>query len=89
MRAKTFPNAFVVWLILVLLTVATWVIGEAGLGGPLVVAVLLLSITLKGQLVADAFMGMRDVSSSWRWVVSGWLLIVTGLIGLAYWTGVH
>lgn len=87
MKAKPLPNAFVVWLVLVALTVGTWILGETGLGGPLVIAVLLLSISIKGQLVADAFMGMRNVSTMWRFVVSGWLLFVVGFIGLAYWTG--
>ena len=89
MKAKPLPNSFLVWLALVSLTGATWMVGETGMGGPLVVAALLVSISIKGQLVADAFMGLKNVSSLWRWVVSGWLLTVAGLIGLAYWTGVN
>lgn len=80
-------RALQVWLALVVLTLLTWAVGRAGLGGSPVIAGILLSVAVKGQMVADVFMGLRGVRSPWRWMVSGWLLMVLALIGLAFFTG--
>ena len=58
-----------------------------GLAGTGIMMVLPLPVTLKGQMVADYFMGLRGVRSRWRWVVTGWLLSVVAMIGLAYLPG--
>ncbi|TCK17593.1 cytochrome c oxidase subunit IV [Thiogranum longum] len=76
-----------VWLILVALTLVTYAAGRAGLGGRLVITGLLLSVVVKGQLIADHFMGLRDVRNPWRWIVTGWLLVVVTLIGVAFTLG--
>jgi len=80
-------NALLVWMVLVTLTGATYTLGRLGFGGTGIMLVLLLSVMLKGQLVADYFMGLRGVESRWRLVVTGWLLAVVTLIGLAYLLG--
>ena len=85
--ARADRAAALVWLALVLLTLITYLAGRAGLGGGLVVLLLLLSVTVKGQLLADYFMGLKQVRWPWRGVVSGWLLSVVALIGFAYWLG--
>ena len=79
-------KALYVWLALVLLTLVTYAVGKLGYGGMSVVAMLLLSVSIKGQLVIDCFMGLAQVRSRWKWVVTVWLLSVVLLIGLAYWT---
>ncbi len=76
--------AYRVWLALVLLTLLTYAAGRAGLGGRLVIAGLLLSVLIKGQLIADVFMGLRGVRNPWRWIVTGWLVSVVTLIGVAF-----
>ena len=81
-------KALYVWLALVLLTLVTYAVGKLGYGGMSVVAMLLLSVSIKGQLVIDYFMGLAQVRSRWKWVVTVWLLSVVLLIGLAYWTSV-
>jgi cytochrome c oxidase subunit 4 len=81
--------AMVVWAVMVLLTVATYLFGRLGLVGPPVVPVLLGTVAVKGQLLASHFMGLRVVRSPWRWVVTVWLVLIVALIGLAYWTGLH
>ena len=81
--------ALTVWLVLVLVTGATYTLGRLGLVGPGIVPLLLASVLLKGQLLASHFMGLAAVRSRWRWVVTGWLLVVVVLIGLAYWLGEH
>ncbi len=80
-------RALQVWLTLVVLTLLTYAIGVSGLGGAVVVAGILLSVAVKGQLVADVFMGLKGVRSPWRWIVTGWLFIVLVLIGVAFTMG--
>ncbi len=81
---RTGYRALQVWLALVLLTLLTYAAGRAGLAGPLLITGILLSVAVKGQMVADVFMGLRGVRSPWRWVVTGWLCIVLVLIGVAF-----
>ncbi len=73
------------WLILLGLTLAMLAVGKAGLGGTGIVSLLLLSTLLKTQLVADYFMGLKRASLLWRAIVTVYLLLVVGTIGLAYW----
>ena len=79
--------ALFVWLLLVIMTLATYTLDRLGASGPLFVTILMLAATIKGQLLADWFMALKPVRSWWRWVVTGWLLGVVCLIGLAYWVG--
>ena len=80
-------RALQVWLTLVVLTLLTYAVGVSGLGGAVVVAGILLSVAVKGQLVVDVFMGLKGVRSPWRWIVTGWLFIVLVLIGVAFTMG--
>jgi cytochrome c oxidase subunit IV len=84
---KAAYRALQVWLVLVVLTLLTYAAGRAGLGGRLVITGLLLSVVIKGQLIADVFMGLRGVRNPWRWMVTGWLLVVVTLIGVAFGLG--
>jgi cytochrome c oxidase subunit 4 len=81
-------NPLYAWLVLVLLTLVTYAVGELGYGGITVVVMLLLSVAIKGQLVIDFFVGLVHVQSRWKWVVSVWLVSVLLLIGLAYGTSI-
>jgi hypothetical protein len=81
------PCTFV-WLLLMLLTVTTYLIGEAGLGGIAVMLAVLGTAVVKVQMVANYFMGLRRTRWLWRGIVLGWLLLVTGLITIAYLTAI-
>ncbi|WP_137937100.1 cytochrome C oxidase subunit IV family protein [Chitinivorax sp. B] len=72
------------WMVLLLLTLATFAIGEVGMTGRQVVFGLLGVTLLKGHLVIDHFMDLRRVEWLWRGLVHGWLLLVLGLIAIAY-----
>ncbi len=73
-----------VWLLLVLLTLVTYSVGEAGLGGIKVVLLLLAVVLVKGQMVADFFMGLRHAGLRWRILLTVYLLLVISGIALAY-----
>jgi len=73
-----------VYLGLLGLTLVTFAIGAAELGG-LAVSLSVLGLALiKGHLVGDYFMGLRAVQGPWRWVVAVWLLVPGALIGTAF-----
>ena len=73
-----------IWLALMLLTGTTYAIGEAGLGGLAVMLTVIGTAAVKVQMVANYFMGLRRTHWLWRGIVLGWLLLVTGLITVAY-----
>jgi caa(3)-type oxidase subunit IV len=75
-----------IWLALMLLTGATYSIGEAGLGGLGIMLTVLGIAVVKVQMVANYFMGLRRTRWLWRGIVLGWLLLVAGLITIAYLT---
>lgn len=72
------------WLLLVALTLVTYIAAELGLQGKALVLGVLVIAIIKGQLVADWFMGLRHVRGFWRPVLSGYLLIVGSLIAAAF-----
>lgn len=76
----------ILWLALCGLTLTTWMIGEQGYAGRGVVVTLLLIAFLKGQLVANYFMGLRHAGWLWRGIVLIYFLLVGGLILIAYLT---
>jgi caa(3)-type oxidase subunit IV len=76
-----------VWLILTTLTIATFSIGEAGLSGKGIMLSLLAIAFIKGQLVANYFMGLRHAGWFWRGIILGYFLVVGGMIAVAYLIG--
>jgi cytochrome c oxidase subunit IV len=77
------------WLILLLLTAVTFGLSEFGgsrfgLSSSAVLIPVLLVTLLKGRMVVDRFMALQGVGGPWRWIVLGWLLLVIGLIGVAF-----
>ena len=73
-----------VWLTLMSLTVTTYAIGEANLGGLAIMLTVLGTAVIKVQMVSSYFMGLRHTRLLWRGIVLGWLLLVAGLITIAY-----
>lgn len=74
----------IVWIILVLLTIFAFLLGYLNYINPLVVSILLMSTFIKGQLVIDYFMGLKDVRLCYRLIPTVWLLTVISLISVAY-----
>ncbi len=78
-----------VWLLLALATGLTFWLGQGagplGLGS---VALVLALAGLKGWLVVDVFMGLRQAPRLWRRLLLGWLFGLCGLLlGLYAWAG--
>lgn len=79
------------WLLLLAITGVTFWMGESGSSvGSLGVALAVLGQALaKGLLVALEFLELREAPALWRWLVIGWLVLVLGLIVLAYALGLQ
>ena len=74
----------IVYLFLMALTGVTYMVGQLGLTGLSAALPILFLALLKGQLVGDYFMGLKNVRGLWRWVVFLWLLIPGTLITIAF-----
>ena len=73
------------WLVLILATLVTWYLGEVGAAGTLSIVAMLAIAFVKGRLVILDFMELREAPRMWRVLLEGWLILVSGLILLAYW----
>jgi len=73
------------WLILLIATGITWYLGEVGAAGTLAIVAMLAIAFVKGRLVILDFMELREAPLMWRLLLEGWLILVSGLILLAYW----
>ena len=86
---KSQSNLFstVIWLVLMVLTIVTFSLGEAGMSGKGVMLSLLAITMVKSQLVANYFMALRKTKLLWRAIMFGYFVIVGGLIAVAYLMG--
>ena len=74
----------IVWVILVLLSAFAYLLGYLKIISTFFVAILLLSTFIKGKLVIDYFMKLKNISFKYRFIPIIWLGIVISLIMIAY-----
>ena len=78
------PSPTAIWLVLVVLTAATYAAGMFPIAGrPLIYGVLVIAL-LKGYLIAWHYMGMAQAGALWRAILGGWLAVVGLLIAAAF-----
>ncbi|WP_457676238.1 cytochrome C oxidase subunit IV family protein [Thiolapillus sp.] len=77
------PCTFI-YALLLGFTFITWFIGTRGLSGLQISLMVLGFALIKGQLIGDYFMGLKQVSGFWRWAVTLWLVLVGSLITYAF-----
>jgi len=75
---------FFIWLLLAMLGFIGLAGVKAGFHGLTFSLALLLIAGFKIQLIADWFMSLREVRMMWRMIMLGWVLVVTGLIAIAF-----
>jgi len=73
-----------IWIILVILTIFAYLLGYLKLINSSLVAILLISTFIKGELVIDYFMGLKTVKLKYRLIPIIWLGTVLSLIAVAY-----
>ena len=74
----------IIWVILIALTLSTAYIGYLELSGLYVVAFLLLTVTVKGQLIIDHYIGLKNVRGFWRLAMLGFVYVIPGIILTGY-----
>lgn len=77
-------NVEVIWLVLILLTIFAFLLGYLKLVNSSLVTALLVSTFIKGQLVVDYFMGLKEVKFKYRIIPTLWLSVVLSLVAVAY-----
>lgn len=87
MEFQTNRFSFLIWMLLAGLTVTTLMVGETGLAGRWVMLSLLTIAMIKGQLVANYFMGLRHAGWLWRGIILGYFLVVGSMVAIAYLIG--
>ena len=73
-----------IWIILASLTLFAYLLGYLKIISTFFVAILLFTTFVKGALVIDYFMGLKEVSIKYRIIPILWLFIVIVLITTAY-----
>lgn len=73
-----------IWMVLIVLSTFAFLVGYLNLVRSSLVAVLLISTFIKGQLVIDYFMGLKEVKLKYRMIPMLWLSAVLSLVALAY-----
>ncbi len=77
------------WLLLLTLTFVTYAAGQTGLQGKgLILSVLLLAL-IKGNIIAERFMGLRSVKGFWRPAFWMYLLLIGACISAAFLLPTH
>lgn len=74
----------IIWIILITLTIITAAIGYFEMSGVYVVAFVLLTVTIKGQLIIDYYMGLKNVRAHWRLAMFGFVFVIPGIIFVGY-----
>jgi len=73
-----------IWIMLVMLTLFAYLLGYLELINNALVAILLITTFIKGELVIDYFMGLKTVKLKYRLIPIIWLGTVISLIAVAY-----
>ena len=74
----------IIWIILVILTIFAYLLGYLKIISTSLVAVLIFTTFLKGALVSDYFMGLKNVNTKYRLIPVAWLILVLSLVSIAY-----
>jgi phosphoglycerol transferase MdoB-like AlkP superfamily enzyme len=77
-------NVEVIWLVLILLSIFAFLLGYLKLVNSSLVTALLVSTFIKGQLVVNYFMGLKEVKFKYRIIPTLWLSVVLSLVAVAY-----
>lgn len=77
-------NVTTLWLVMVALTISTYMLGAFGFSGTAIVMFLLLTVLIKSTFIIRDFMELRGVSTLWKAIMYGWLGVVTLGIAIAY-----
>ena len=75
-------NVTLIWLAMLVLTGATWLIGESGTSSKATMAFVLFTVVAKGHWIIRDFMELKHCSFKWKLVMYGWMLVVLMVIAV-------
>ena len=78
-----------IWILLVLLTLFAFSLGWLKLLSLGSLALLLITTFIKGQLIMDYFMELKEVKGKYRFIPMIWLLVTLTLVALAYYIPIN
>ncbi len=81
---KSYYNVHMVWLVMMLLTFSTYVLGEMGNGGTAAVVLVVAMAGVKGSFIIRDFMLLKGVSMIWKLLMYGWLWLTCSTITVTY-----
>jgi len=73
-----------VYVVLMALTVITWLLGKTSLTGLSIALPVLAFALFKGLLIGDYYMGLKGVHGLWRWAIIIWLVVPGSMITWAF-----
>lgn len=73
-----------IWISLVILTLFSFTLGWFELLSLSTLVLLFVTTLIKGTLIIDHFMGLKEIKGKYRIIPSAWLMITLTLIALAY-----
>ncbi len=76
--------SFIVWVLLVALTLLGYWAGQLGTSGTTALILLLGAALVKSQLVITHFMEMKHAPSFWKWIPTFWLFSIVAAIAATY-----
>lgn len=74
----------IVWIFLLALTVFAFVLGNLNFIPSLLVAILFVSTFIKGQMVIDYFMDLKNVRLKYRLIPIIWLVVILFFIAILH-----
>ncbi len=72
------------FIILAVLSFSAFLVGYLDLFSGFFAILLVVSTFIKGQLISDYFMDLKEVEYKYRLIPTLWLVVVLSLIGVAY-----
>lgn len=73
-----------VYFTLILLSIFAFILGKVSFISSFFLSILLITTLIKGYLVIDYFMGLKEVRAKYRFIPIIWLMLVLGLIGFSF-----
>lgn len=80
-------NVHTIWITMMLLTIATYLMGKHEYSGTTFMFIILIAAGVKAAFIIRDFMELRGVSFLWRSIMYGWLLFVCTGIAISYMIG--
>ncbi len=77
-------TTFIIWIVLVALTLLGYWVGQLGYSGTSALLILLGAALIKSQLVISWFMELRNIRGLWKWIPTAWLVVVLAAIAITY-----